>query len=57
MRLPQKNVNIPLDEGFLTCCDCDDGCQVRFKILLLVVVLTMSTTSIEQLSLAKFIGE
>ena len=28
VRLPQKNVEIPLDEGFLTCCDCDDGCQV-----------------------------
>jgi len=31
VRLPQKNVNIPLDEGFLTCCDCDDGCQDKSK--------------------------
>ena len=26
-RLPQNKVNIPLDEGFLTCCDCEDDCQ------------------------------
>ena len=31
VRLPQKNVDIPLDEGFLTCCDCDDGCQDKEK--------------------------
>jgi len=31
VRLPQKKVDIPLDEGFLTCCDCDDGCQDKEK--------------------------
>ena len=31
VRLPQKKVDIPLDEGFLTCCDCDDGCQVNLQ--------------------------
>ena len=31
VRLPQKNVNIPLDEGFLTCCDCTDDCQDKEK--------------------------
>ena len=27
-RLPQKDVHINLDDGFLTCCDCQDDCQV-----------------------------
>jgi histone-lysine N-methyltransferase SETDB1 len=27
VRLPQKNVDIPMSEGFLTCCDCTDDCQ------------------------------
>ena len=31
VRLPQKNVNIPLDAGFLTCCDCEDDCQDKEK--------------------------
>ena len=31
VRLPQKNVNIPLDSGFLTCCDCEDDCQDKDK--------------------------
>ena len=26
-RLPQKNVNIPTDPGFLTSCDCEDDCS------------------------------
>ena len=33
VRLPQKKVDIPLDEGFLTCCDCDDGCQVSLSFI------------------------
>ena len=31
VRLPQKGVDIPLDEGFLTYCDCQDGCQDKEK--------------------------
>ena len=31
IRLPQTNVKIPLDEGFLTCCDCEDDCQDKDK--------------------------
>ena len=26
-RLPQKNVNISSDQGFLICCDCEDDCR------------------------------
>ena len=31
LRLPQTGVNIPLDEGFLTHCECTDGCQDKEK--------------------------
>lgn len=30
-RLPQKNVNLNLDQDFLVCCDCTDDCQNRAK--------------------------
>ena len=31
IRLPQTGVDIPLDEGFLTHCECTDGCQDKEK--------------------------
>ena len=31
VRLPQQNVDIPLDEESIICCDCDDGCQDKEK--------------------------
>ena len=44
-RLPQKGVQIPLDEGFLTCCDCTDDCQDKSKCS--CWQLTINTTAAE----------
>ena len=44
-RLPQKDVHINLDDGFLTCCDCQDDCQV-WPLIQFYFVLTFCEKSL-----------